>query len=203
MFIEPDDRGCIYLLTFGNGKVYVGQTRNFTSRMTGHSKAAESFKSKVYNGWRKHGLISSEIIFECRIEDMSKYEVHFISQYDSFHNGYNSTPGGEASPLSDPEVRERHYHRMVAMNADPVFREQHREVVRRTWLDPETRRKKAERVSVDVHRYGVHIGRFASIAKACAAIYIQPHDFIDFRLAVKRDGQAMLAEYKFTRVHQA
>ena len=54
-------------------------------------------KSKFYNAIREIGSdhFSVDILEHCGDEELSEREKYYIKIYDSFHAGYNSTPGGE------------------------------------------------------------------------------------------------------------
>lgn len=128
---KPSDIGYIYLLTFNNGKQYVGLTKDFKNRMRQHLERAASKKSKLYDGWRKHGLTRAEVLFMCPVSYLPEYEVYFIDEYGTYRHGYNSTPGGEISPLNYAHIREAHLASVRATHADPAYVERHREGIRR------------------------------------------------------------------------
>lgn len=105
-------KGLIYKCTCNcNGKVYIGQTvQTFNERKRSHIK--EAF-NKQYPGYtyhfhralRKYGLENFtweiiEIVDIKKPEDLTtcldNLEVKYIQQYDSYHNGYNSTEGGNS-----------------------------------------------------------------------------------------------------------
>lgn len=93
-----------------NGKNYIGQTRqSFLTRKRSHIN--ESFNENVpqyhyhfHRAIRKHGISNFEwsIIetitassIEALLNCLNLLEEKYIKLYDSFHNGYNSTTGGE------------------------------------------------------------------------------------------------------------
>jgi group I intron endonuclease len=82
-----------------NGKVYVGFATNFKRRMSEHLKNSENLDYTIYRAIRKHGKanFSSEIIYQSLdgVHCKNVMEKHFISEYDSYHNGYNETMGGD------------------------------------------------------------------------------------------------------------
>lgn len=157
----PEGHGVIYRLTFGNGKVYIGQTsRPFWARLNDHAILVGGNKnSKLYNGWRKHGLESADVIFVCSIRFLNEFEAHFISEYDSFDSGYNATRGGEGGPLrtpecaaklkatlanklaTDPQFKESLSNRMSTSikkyHSDPANKAEHRATLLRIHDDPE------------------------------------------------------------------
>lgn len=101
--------GCCYLLVFPNGKGYVGETeKTMDERLRGHHAALRNirFKNKLLNGWRKHGE-PDIIVLATGLNDTPERkarEVEFIAYYNTYRNGYNSTPGGEMSPMKVPEI---------------------------------------------------------------------------------------------------
>lgn len=98
--------GSIYMIKNTiNDKVYIGQTcQSITERWKGHLKRVkeESKKYKLYNALRKHGVSNFSIVpLEINIpyDQLDKKEIEYIKSYDSFENGYNSTPGGDGKFL--------------------------------------------------------------------------------------------------------
>jgi group I intron endonuclease len=141
MFIEEYARGYIYKLTFGNGKVYIGQTVDFEKRLKEHKA---NFKNKrkrsmLYHGWRKHDLISADILLVCNICDLNEFEIHLIAEYDSQDNGYNTTSGGDDNPLNSPDGRKNYDAAMARRNSNQVWRKEISERTKRMHLDPEYR----------------------------------------------------------------
>ena len=45
-----------------------------------------------------------ELIEECPLENLSKKEIYWIGYYDTYHNGYNATLGGDGQVLYDYEL---------------------------------------------------------------------------------------------------
>lgn len=95
----------IYLLTFPNGKQYVGQTvGTFEARMTGHKSSAVSDKKKgcrlLRLAIRKYGWanITKEILLYCDEDMLDHYEDKFISSYGTLcPGGYNLITGGNSN----------------------------------------------------------------------------------------------------------
>lgn len=90
----------IYKINFSSGKVYVGQTNNFIARRNQHlSEARKGEDFKVYRAMRKYNTTKDDFeIIEENIDNQelaNDREIYWIAYYDSYHNGYNSTPGGE------------------------------------------------------------------------------------------------------------
>jgi hypothetical protein len=142
--------GLIYLLTFGNGKHYVGLTEvPFDKRLSVHQTLSKYKRNKLYNGWRKHGLVSAEVIDDtCRAgAELREAETRYIKQYDSYRNGYNSTTGGETNPMSFKEGRENHLAAVGKLPTDPAWKEAHLKGIRKLHADPVYKEKLAEAIA--------------------------------------------------------
>lgn len=91
----------IYKINFSNGKVYIGQTNDFTARRNQHlSDARKGEDYKIYRAMRKYNTTKDDFeIIESDLDSQdlaNEREIYWIAFYDSYHNGYNSTPGGQA-----------------------------------------------------------------------------------------------------------
>lgn len=82
-----------------NGKVYIGFDSNWPNRLTVHKSASKKQDSKFYHAIRKYGWDNFEwsVLYQStdRQHTLKEMENHFICEYDSFTNGYNSTLGGD------------------------------------------------------------------------------------------------------------
>lgn len=90
-----------------NGKIYIGQSVNIQARQYGHKSSAfnpkaNDYESQFHQAIRKYGWdnFDFEIIAELKPEEytketLNKLEIFFIKYYDSYHNGYNATEGGD------------------------------------------------------------------------------------------------------------
>ena len=94
--------GYIYKITNkNNNKVYIGKTlHSIEKRFKEHCQDAfreKKEKRPLYTAMRKYGIesFSIEIIEETSIEKLSEKEIYWIEIYDSYHNGYNATRGGD------------------------------------------------------------------------------------------------------------
>lgn len=113
----------IYKITSPAGKVYIGQTINFESRMTKHKSVSECPNAKGYstilcNAIRKYGWanMKREIICVCSGDVVSQNEQYLIKVYNSLvPNGYNMTVGGE----------------VLAGQLNPYFGKQHSEATKK------------------------------------------------------------------------
>lgn len=94
----------IYKITnLVNGKCYIGQAKDCYDRFSEHRSASRCPKDKAYNfnihkAMRKYGInnFSFEIIEKCSKEELNEKEQYWVSYFDSYRNGYNSTIGGQA-----------------------------------------------------------------------------------------------------------
>ena len=84
----------IYKLTSPNGKIYIGQTKDFNERMNEHKTASKKIKNKLYKSVIKYGWDSfnKEIIGEAvGKQNANKLEESFIEAYNSAsRNGLNT-----------------------------------------------------------------------------------------------------------------
>ena len=88
-----------------NGKVYVGYTKDFTKRLHEHKQNSKQPNTKFYKAINKHGWDNfvCDIIYQSLdIDHIKQMEVHFISEHNSYHEGYNSTFGGEGKTGAVP-----------------------------------------------------------------------------------------------------
>jgi len=94
-----------------NQKIYIGQTKSFEQRRKGHLKDAKSGSGcRFHVAIRKYGEENFlfEVIEECLDDLANEKEQFWISYFDSYENGYNSTLGGEKVCFSiAPDVRKK------------------------------------------------------------------------------------------------
>lgn len=109
--------GYIYLITNKiNGKKYVGQTRTtIEERWYRHCLRAQNSKKAIGidGAIRKYGAdnFNCEIIKECPIEELDKWEIYYIKEYNTYQGnnadiGYNLTLGGQGGLLYDIDEEE-------------------------------------------------------------------------------------------------
>ena len=91
----------IYKITnLVNGHSYIGLSTNIEKRFCYHKNPYNWNREKdktLYKAILKYGIdnFNFEILEECSIEELSEKEKFYIDKYDTFHNGYNMTAGGE------------------------------------------------------------------------------------------------------------
>lgn len=89
-----------------NGHIYIGQSKNIEARIRSHINSSFNNNDKDYNmiihkAIRKYGEknFTYEIVEECLLSELNEKEIYWINYYNSFHNGYNATTGGDSSYL--------------------------------------------------------------------------------------------------------
>ena len=94
-----------------NNKAYIGQSIDIHQRWNKHksnsfNENSESYNSTIGYAIRKYGVtnFAFEIIEKCCVELLDEREIHWISYYDTYHNGYNETLGGQ-SGRKEPDER--------------------------------------------------------------------------------------------------
>jgi group I intron endonuclease len=102
----------IYKITnLENGKLYIGQTiQNLKKRWRQHKFDALKQKTLLSKAICKYGKLSFSIEIVEELDDQSlldEREVHWISYFNSFVNGYNSTSGGFANRIVSDETKEK------------------------------------------------------------------------------------------------
>jgi len=95
--------GCMYKLTFPNGKAYIGITKNTAShRFSQHVKFAREGKRMcaVHHAIIKYGsdIVNVDILAMAEWSYLTELEVRAIAAFNTrYPNGYNLTDGGEGT----------------------------------------------------------------------------------------------------------
>ena len=90
-----------------NDKLYIGKTLStIEERFRQHCndrKRRQYEKRPLYNAMNKYGeeCFHIELIEECEIELLSQRECYWIEYYNTYHDGYNATKGGDGRQLYD------------------------------------------------------------------------------------------------------
>ena len=96
-------RGCLYKLTFSDGKSYIGITsRTLHHRLSGHLGAAHAGKPQpICEAIRKLGKPKAKILLGCQNwEQLCEAERAAIEEYGTLvPNGYNVSSGGGGFPI--------------------------------------------------------------------------------------------------------
>lgn len=90
----------IYKLIFNNtDKIYIGQSIHIEVRLKQHVNSIKYYNpnkgTKLYKAIRTHGIKSINIIEECDITSLNSLEILYITKFNSFKDGFNSTVGGD------------------------------------------------------------------------------------------------------------
>ena len=102
----------IYLIrNLKNGKCYVGETEGkIKNRVTRHLNGHTPGCRAIHDAITKHGrenfddeILESNVIPEL----LPELEKFYIAKFDTFHNGYNLTEGGETGHQSEETIRRR------------------------------------------------------------------------------------------------
>lgn len=81
-----------------NDKIYIGQTSfSLNKRFQEHiSEVKKNFKNRpLYSAMKKYGIEHFHIELIEETENPEEREIYWINYYNSYHNGYNATLGGE------------------------------------------------------------------------------------------------------------
>lgn len=94
--------GIIYIITNSiNNKVYIGQTiQTLNARWQAHCRrgcSEEEQNMQIKRAIRKYGKNNFCIkeLEKCCITEIDEREIYYISLYNSYNEGYNSTKGGK------------------------------------------------------------------------------------------------------------
>jgi len=82
----------IYKITSPSGKIYIGQTTNFSKRKSYYKNGAKPYQVRIYNSLEKYGYDAHTIEFieECLVENLNERERHWQEFYDVIgDNGLN------------------------------------------------------------------------------------------------------------------
>lgn len=84
-----------------NGKFYIGQSNNIERRFSEHCQNKLKNRIPLDTAIQKYGKenFKLEVIQECNISDLNKWESYWIEQLDAINKGYNCNPGGDNAQL--------------------------------------------------------------------------------------------------------
>ena len=133
-----------------NHKVYIGQTTDLVNRQSSHRSKSTTVRSKFYNAVRKYGWDKFSFCILATIEAepdritnlLDTLEIEYISQYNSYYKGYNSTFGGHSNrgALRSEEYKEYCRNRQYSS----ITRKKMSESAKNKKVSDETRRKLKE-----------------------------------------------------------
>lgn len=74
----------IYKITSPSGKIYIGQTTNFTKRKNYYKNGAKPYQVRIHNSLQKYGYDAHTIEFieECLVENLNERERYWQDYYD-------------------------------------------------------------------------------------------------------------------------
>lgn len=91
-----------------NNKAYIGKTiRSIEERWREHKQESQRSKNRpLYRAINKYGVenFSIEQIEECIIDELSDREIYWINVFNTYHNGYNATYGGDGAQYADYDM---------------------------------------------------------------------------------------------------
>ena len=146
-----------------NGKWYVGQASNIRKRWNAHRSLLSRNASnsvQLQRAWNKYGADSFEwiVLEECEIADLDEKEMRWISEKDSYKNGYNRTVGGgglhgfrmsdaqkekhraaTAESWKDSSIRENRISAMRSAMSTSEYKENLKRAMQNKWSDKEFR----------------------------------------------------------------
>lgn len=87
-----------------NKLCYIGQSVDIYCRWTAHKQAAKNIENqsshtKIHKAMRELGIDNFyiEILELCEYNKLDEKEIYWISFYNTYHYGYNMTPGGQGN----------------------------------------------------------------------------------------------------------
>lgn len=152
---ENDSDGVIYLIKNRvNGKCYVGQTSNlFKERIYGHLRPSKKQMQTIHCAIQKYGkgnFIFGILEYIYDGIDIDEREKFWISQFDSFKNGYNETPGGKRIELSKEKTTQRNENLKEAYKNNPEYSRNISEKAKQRWADPEFKKFATEKIKISM-----------------------------------------------------
>lgn len=85
-----------------NGKSYIGQSIDINKRWKEHKNTSSSSNNNdLYKDFEKYGInnFTFEVLEECTRQNLDIKEIYWISQFNTYYNGYNKTLGGQNKQL--------------------------------------------------------------------------------------------------------
>jgi group I intron endonuclease len=81
----------IYKITSPSGKIYIGQTTNYSKRHNAYKNHKCKGQPKLFASIEKYGFVNHtiEIVKECEVKDLNYYERYYQEYYESVLNGLN------------------------------------------------------------------------------------------------------------------
>ena len=90
----------IYMWTSPSGKSYIGQSVDLVKRYNSFISNCVDYGGEKINRARKKYNNKSDwkykVLEYCDLSKLNEREIYYIRLYDTYHNGYNSSLGGES-----------------------------------------------------------------------------------------------------------
>lgn len=90
------------------GLSYIGQSIHINTRYNQHLQEAKDDKrqTKWHQALKEQGIENFDftVLEECDINELNEREIYWINKYNSFYNGYNSTPGGQNKIFNPQDI---------------------------------------------------------------------------------------------------
>lgn len=99
----------IYKITnINTNMAYIGQSCDITRRIKEHQRSSH-MNTLIDYDIKMEGMqnFTFEIVEECPSKQLNEREKYWIKYYDTYYNGYNSTPGGKGRPIITPEEEQQ------------------------------------------------------------------------------------------------
>ena len=134
--------GHIYLLkpnpSLTKSKGYIGRTiQPLAKRLINHvCKHKDKDTYTIHKAMHKYGLDNFDVHIvdhNVSIENLPYMEKKYVEIFDTFHNGYNETEGGEVAPMECPQIKII----QKAAYKRPEVQEKMRNAGKRRWQNPE------------------------------------------------------------------
>lgn len=121
----------IYRITSPRNKYYIGITKNFSQRKKQHIKNMTSKRHgmqrrKLVMAYHKHkpeNMLMERIASAKTLQDAKAAEIQLIEQYNSYHNGYNMTLGGDHAQVKNLTVKDIDTIRDLLENTSKTLKE--------------------------------------------------------------------------------
>jgi group I intron endonuclease len=103
----------IYIIQcYGNGMVYIGQSKTVEKRITAHksnllnNRCHNKHMQRAFNKYGKSSFVF-ELCITCRVEDLDMYERLYIALFNSLEDGFNMESGGNSNKMLSMESRQK------------------------------------------------------------------------------------------------
>lgn len=136
----------IYMLTFADGRKYIGQTVNLKARLIRHATSArQGVNVLVSRAWATMGKPLCEVLCQTDPQSLDEKERHFIALHGTlFPAGLNRETGGNCGQEVCDATKDLHRRANHRRYANPEERERTRQLMLARYSDPNERRKSSD-----------------------------------------------------------